>query len=427
MLRLPTLPLLLAALLACATTAPRPDAPGTDTSGASSAPSTPLGTLELVESFPVETTLDTPGMREAKDVWPEMFAAARQSIDLGEFYLSHREGSALEPSIAALEAAAARGVKVRVLTDAGFAKTYPEVLARLEAGGITVRRWEARADLGGGPLHAKYFVVDGREAFFGSQNFDWRALEHIQELGMRVSVPSVVRALADTFAHDWALAGKEPQLTGQPAAEWAEAQVAGGGGKGGKVRVLPVVSPEAHVPPSARWDLPELVRLIDGAQQTVRVHLLTYKMRSRDGEYFAPLEDALLRAADRGVKVELALADWGKRAGTIEHLQKLHAPARGLTVKLVTIPQHSGGHIPFARVIHAKYLVADGRAGWVGTSNWEKSYFHGSRNVGVVVEGEALAAQLEAFHRTLWESPYAYAVDPGAKYTPPDVAGTEGK
>ena len=63
---------------------------------------------------------------------------------------------------------------------------------------------------------------------------------------------------------------------------------------------------------------------------------------------------------------------------------------RNIEVKLVTIPEWSGGFIPFARVIHAKYLVVDAEHSWLGTSNWSKDYFFKSRNVGIVVNGLAL-------------------------------------
>ena len=70
---------------------------------------------------------------------------------------------------------------------------------------------------------------------------------------------------------------------------------------------------------------------------------------------------------------------------------------------------------------HAKALVVDGKHAWLGTSNWEKEYFTRSRNVGVVVEDPALAAQLARFFATLWDSPYATPVDPDASYTPPRI------
>ena len=90
-------------------------------------------------------------------------------------------------------------------------------------------------------------------------------------------------------------------------------------------------------------------------------------------------------------------------------------------MRLTTIPPWSGGFIPFARVTHAKALVVDGKRGWLGTSNWEKDYFTRSRNVGILVDDPALAAQLAGFFATLWQSTYAVPVDPDAAYTPPRI------
>jgi phosphatidylserine/phosphatidylglycerophosphate/cardiolipin synthase-like enzyme len=406
------LPLLLS--LACAAPSPALRAP---------APSEPE--LLLVESSPVETTLDHADIPDAWQVWREMVDGATRTVDVAQFYVSNTPGGRLEPVIQALEAAAARGVRVRVLAEEKFAKQYPETLARLAARpGIEVRRVALAAFMGkGGVLHAKYFLVDGREAYLGSQNFDWRALEHIQELGLRVRVPEVVQRLGAVFEQDWALAGGAAPAA--PAAADESGAVPGpfeARFGGDTVRVQPAFSPRGFLPEPGAWDLPQLVKLIDGARASVRVQLLTYRAKDRSGGEFRELEDALKRASARGVKVELLVADWGKRKGTIEGLQALHAPP-GLTVKLVTIPPWSGGFIPFARVVHAKYLVVDSAAGWLGTSNWEEDYFTRSRNVGVVVEGEAFARALERFFSDTWTSTYAVEVDPKATYSPPNVSG----
>ena len=63
----------------------------------------------------------------------------------------------------------------------------------------------------------------------------------------------------------------------------------------------------------------------------------------------------------------------------------------------------------------------DGRICWVGTSNWEKSYFTAARNVGLIAWSRELTAALDRDFRTLWHSPYAYAVDPGKDYAPPRI------
>jgi phosphatidylserine/phosphatidylglycerophosphate/cardiolipin synthase-like enzyme len=88
-------------------------------------------------------------------------------------------------------------------------------------------------------------------------------------------------------------------------------------------------------------------------------------------------------------------------------------------VRFVTIPAHSSGHIPFGRVLHAKTLTIDGERLWLGTSNWERDYFHQSRNASVFVDGGSIPARVDALHDELWTSSYATAVDPSAKYVAP--------
>jgi phosphatidylserine/phosphatidylglycerophosphate/cardiolipin synthase-like enzyme len=370
--------------------------------------------LELVESSPVETALDHPDIPDAKNVWPAMIAAASQSIDFAEFYASNEPGSSLEGVIQAIEKAASRGVRVRFLSEKKFYQTYPETLDRLATrNGIEVRRYPG-AELAGGVLHAKYFMVDGREAFVGSQNFDWRSLEHIQELGVRIRVQAVVGALADVFETDWALAGGAARDTRirDHLRDYRFPAVARDGADA--VLITPVFSPKGWLPEESLWDLPRLVQLIDSARRTVRVQLLTYRAREPDGTVLE-LESALRRAAARGARIELLVADWSKRKGVIEGLQRLQSPP-AISVKLVTIPPWSGGLIPFARVVHAKYLVVDGEHSWIGTSNWERDYFERSRNVGLIVEGAAIGRRLDAFFADLWNSPYSSAVDPAARY-----------
>ena len=46
-------------------------------------------------------------------------------------------------------------------------------------------------------------VADGRRAFLGSQNFDWRALKHIHETGLLVTLPRLVRQIQEIFELDW--------------------------------------------------------------------------------------------------------------------------------------------------------------------------------------------------------------------------------
>jgi phosphatidylserine/phosphatidylglycerophosphate/cardiolipin synthase-like enzyme len=344
----------------------------------------------LVETPVVETSLDSE-LPDAHVVWAEMIAGARRSIDLAHFYASNEPNSRLEPIIAALIAAQARGVRVRFLTEQSFVKTYPDTLDRFVKAGIQVRHYHRPP----GILHAKLMIVDARDAFVGSQNFDWRALEHNLELGLRIRDAASVAALDAIFARDWARTGGEPIPT---------------------TRVAPsrvVASPRDDLPDGIGWDLPALVSLIDGARATIRIQLLTYLA----GEW-SELEAPLVRAAQRGVHVELFVADWTKRKHTLPGLQQL-ARTPNIRISFVTLPAWSGGFIPYARVAHAKLLVVDKARAWLGTSNWEHEYFYESRNLGVLVDSAALAARLDSFISAT--ARYASNVDPDASYEPPRI------
>ena len=89
--------------------------------------------------------------------------------------------------------------------------------------------------------------------------------------------------------------------------------------------------------------------------------------------------------------------------------------------EVTVVPPASAGFIPFARVAHAKYMVVDGQHSWIGTSNWEKDYFERSRNVGLLIDGQRIGAQLDSFFVSNWDSPYAQLVDPTKSYAEPRI------
>ncbi len=374
--------------------------------------------FELVESAPAETTLDHADIANAAEVWIAMIDGATTRIDLSHFYVSSKPGSRLEEVIDALARAGKRGVKIRFLVDANFRGSNQDDLARLEKlKGLELRRIDFEK-LAGGVQHAKYFLVDGREAFVGSQNFDWRSLEHIQELGVRVEEPALVGALQDVFETDWALAGGASPTTRVHASK-ASFPVTIGQDEAA-LKITPALSPTGWLPDEALYDLPQIVKLIDESKKSVQIQLMNYKAVEKKA-YWPILETALRSAAARGVQVQLLVADWSKRPGTIEGLASLTVMPN-LDVKMVAIPQHSGGFQPFSRVIHAKYMVVDGTQAWLGTSNWSRDYFVQTRGVGFIVDGAPFAASLARIFQEGWSGAYAEAVEPGRTYVPPKIS-----
>lgn len=378
--------------------------------------------FELVESIPVETTLDQPDIRNTPEVWLEMIEGAQERLDLAFFYVSHQKGEPLEPVIRAIEKAAQRGVSVRFISDAKFYKTYPETLEGLNrAKNIQVYILDV-SKMGGGVMHAKYFIVDGEEVFLGSQNFDWRSLKHIHEIGVRIRNRQVAEALTDLFNLDWLACQRETidkaELgVGSEAYSFPVTIIES---LGDTIKCTPVMSPTGWLPDESLWDQPQIVKLIDEATSQVCLQLLTYNPVTYEGEYHYQLENALRRAAARGVKVKMILADWCKRRYIIPYLKSLSV-LPNFEVKLSTIPEWSGGFVPYARVEHCKYLVVDTGKCWIGSSNWEKGYFYESRNVGVIIESRSVSETLRRIFFTSWDGPYCYPVKPEEDYAPPRI------
>ena len=431
-------PILLLVLVAAASGSAAGFAAGVPAAGAAPADSgepTPAGIeeLELVESVPVETDLDNGTIRNAREVWLEMIGRATRTIDLEQFYVSSVPGEPLEDVLAAIVGAAGRGVRVRFVVDAGMYRTYPEMLDSLAAmQNIFVRKLDMKR-VGGGPMHAKYFVVDGRELFMGSQNFDWRALKHIHEMGCRVRSAELCEVFTDLFELDWRLAGVEGDttdgcgmvrqyalpLTCAAEVPFPRALTADQLSSVVKetIRVWPVYSPGTCIPDERLWDEKRLVSMIDGARSEVLVQLLTFSALD-DSAYYDVLDGALRRAAARGVAVKLLVSDWAKVAPKIDCLKSLEV-LPSVEVRLSTIPQWSGGFVPYARVEHCKYMVTDGELSWIGTSNWERNYFHEARNVGLIIEGKSVGGVLHDVFYKSWDSKYAFRVRPEINYTPP--------
>ena len=398
------------------------------------------GTISFVESWPEETSLDLPAFPQAWQVWPAVLDEAAESVSVASFYFS-RQGDGkdapvadglpdhLVPILDDLARAGQRGCRVRVLGDAKFFSTYPEVLTELDGQeGIQTRHLDARA-LWSGVLHAKYFVVDDRILYIGSQNWDWRALSQIRELGALVEHPRLAGQLREIFDLDWKLAAASPpaEPTGSASAavradgpcRWEDSRpTLLTTARGDTIQAVLAASPPQALPAGIPWDLDLITEMIDSATGTIRLQLLSYGVTDREHRFFPTLDNALRRAATRRVKVQIILSNWAKVHYSLPWIQSL-AAVPGIEIKFSNIPEHSRGLIPYSRVEHAKYMTVDGQACWLGTSNWSRDYFHASRNISLLLHGVDAARQLDEFFALGWNGPYTETVDPCGDYSPP--------
>jgi len=100
----------------------------------------------------------------------------------------------------AIVSAAQRGVQIQVILPApsgSSGDSNSQGIDNIKQGGIQVRE-DPRLY-----MHAKIIVVDGHEAFVGSENISSYSLDQNRELGIIVSDQDVLNTLEQTFQGDW--------------------------------------------------------------------------------------------------------------------------------------------------------------------------------------------------------------------------------
>ena len=335
-------------------------------------------------------------------------AHARHEVWLATYIFHHDEaGGAL---VTALKAAAARGVRVRVVVDGfGSKASLGWLKAQLADSGVALAifrpmdrwwRWLQPGQLR--RLHQKLCVVDGEQAFVGGINI----------IGDRVDL-NHGRLDAPRLDFAFALRGPVVEPVHQAArAVWTRAWL---GRDFGEELLALVRSPEplqrmrrlfrrlrmsGREPQDTGLDLPPVcaafvlrdnlrqrrtierayIEAIRGAQQSV--DLIT--------PYFYPgraFRRALLSAARRGVRVRLLLqgkVDY-RIAAMAAHALYAELLSRGIQIYEYT-----------QAFLHAKVAVVDGRWATVGSSNIDPLSLLLNLESNVVIEDEAVAGEVSA-------------------------------
>ena len=338
-----------------------------------------LGSLPMHAGNHVELI---PGYHDAIAAMTQDVSTATTSVEV-EFYISAWD-EVTGPFFEALVAAAARGVKVRVLFDHVGSRGIPgydDFEKRLEASGLD---WRAmlpvrplkgqfqRPDLRN---HRKIMVVDGRVAFMGSQNLiepgynkpkNHAAGREWVELVARVDGPSVT-SLRAVFAKDWYTETHE-----RMAEEISRATPAHhDDGVAGQV-----------VPSGPGYLTENNLRLFTA---------LIYSAQSRislTSPYFVPDEPllyAVTTAARRGVEVELFVSEEGDQF-MVYHAQCSYYRAlleAGVRIHLYPAPA----------VLHSKHFSIDDDVAVIGSSNMDMRSFALNHEVSLMLTGGDIVAR----------------------------------
>ncbi len=383
----------------------------------SAAPATVAGKVQLVQSVPLETDLAVAEIPHAYTEWVSYIRAAKQSIDIEQMYLwngtpsdpGNEGGSRLEPVLQELEAAAVRGVKIRFILSKNMLNNDPDTLTRLKKiKGLELRNLDL-SRRGNGIQHAKFFIFDSQSVFVGSQNFDSRSITHIHELGVRVEDAGVTSRLQAVFDTDWTLClgPTEPVPT--------------------TVRKFPDLAPGIEFlagpaqlnPPGIGASIDGLLALLHSAKKRIRLQVMDFSiLKYGSSEIWSALDLAFRDAAARGVKIDFLVSNWNTDSSEIGEIKSL-GKVPGIDLRIVTIPEYSGGFIPYARVAHSKYMIVDDEKLWIGTSNFEWSYFYNTRGVELIFSDTQLTRQANEVFDKLWTAPYTEAIQQDRVYPTP--------
>lgn len=283
--------------------------------------------------------------------------AARYACDM-VFYI-WQDGGLANGIAEALERAARRGVRCRILLDAVGSRPFlnGDRIRHLRAAGVRIeaalpvgpiRALFVRADL---RLHRKLVIIDGRIGYTGSMNLvDPHVFKREAGVGewidamVRIEGPPVA-ALEMVFLEDWlAETGELPTLPTRPLAEWGHVPLTTAG--------------SALVVPSGPDLVSDIIRrlMLAAVYGAERELVITTP-------YFVPDEavmTALETAAMRGVDVTLIVPE-----RVDSHLVRYASRSffDGLLDAGVRIRQFRGG------LLHTKSLTVDGETTLFGTFN----------------------------------------------------------
>lgn len=321
-------------------------------------------------------------------------AEARREVLVEVYELTH-------PALAsALEAARARGARVRVLVEGapvgGVPDAEKDLLASLAAHGVEVLRIGGSGADRYATMHAKFAVLDGTHVLLGSENwtpsgfradgrgnFGW---------GAWVRSPALAAELASVWAEDADLARGDVEPWDGGSAGTFEAPPRGRAGPAFPGRATLLLAPD-----NAGG---AILEMLARANATLDLEALQLPRVWSDGPN--PVKAALEDAARRGVRVR-ALLDGSpgtENAGTAEALNAW-AAATGAPLEARLAKE--------ARV-HNKGIVVDAREALVGSVNFGEAAMTWNREAALVVEGSAVGVYQGAF-----EQDWALAAEPAPK------------
>ncbi len=274
----------------------------------------------------------------------KMIQGATTSIELVIYEL---EDTQIE---SALVLAEKQGVAVRVLLNEGYYGAQPSVASAaayryLQSGGVPIRWAPSYFAL----THQKTLIVDGDQALIMTFNLTPQYYITDRDFGVVDKDQKDVTAIEAVFNDDWQGIGDTPALGDDL-----------------------VWSPGADT---------IILAMINNSRKSLYIE--------NEEMSDTPVVNALIAAAQRGVKVELVMtysSDWSA------NFTALAAAGVGIRTYAADAPLY----------IHAKMILSDGTTALVGSQNFSASSLKDNRELGIMLSDSAILNSLSTTFQNDW-------------------------
>lgn len=326
--------------------------------------------ISLVESIPIglNFTPGSPKFMSTFEAWQLLLNQSTSTLDIGSFYWTLRgEDSGFNHSSAKpgeeifnrlLSNGFGDGPKIKIrIAQSTPSRVSPDLETQILAsyGAAEVVTVDFPKYLGGGVLHTKLWIVDGKHFYLGSANMDWRSLTQVKELGvLGQNCPQLTSDLAKIFKAYWYL-GSNPTARIPSTWPWEYntdynqeqpmlLNIKKANSSNYIMQGFAASSPPPLSAPGRTHDLDAILHTINSALEFVHIAVMDYYPLIMFGprvRYWPAIDNALRTAAvERGVSVKL-LISWWQHSDPSENnylasLQDLSMTSRHIDIQIVS-------------------------------------------------------------------------------------------
>lgn len=400
--------------------------------------------VKLVESIPEGLVYppDSPNFPSTFDAWSELLSLANKTLDIASFYWSLRSGDVYNHSSSwqgekifqsILNAGTQQGLKIRIAQSAPTQQQPnldTEILIKRKA--AVVRSVNFPRLFGGGVLHTKLWIVDGKHMYVGSANMDWRSLTQVKELGVLVTNCSCLVSDVEKIFEVYWMMGKDdshiPPVWPKNLSSLYNISSPLKIDFDDEVRFNTYLSSS---PPqmSTKYrvdDIDAILNVIQNAEKFIHISVMDYfplTIYTPKLRYWPVIDNALrVAAVENRVSIKLLVSWWNHSSPSedffLRSIEALSDSYNGvdIQVKRFIVPStEDQAKIPFGRVNHNKYMVTE-RTAYVGTSNWSGDYFINTAGIGLILQDSehernesvsTIRSDLASIFERDWSSMYA--------------------